>query len=120
MEQSDAEVFGRVGKSVTIGGKQYKMKPIGIHNNREVRRVMAELGISVSDKSKIDIAAVPGLMSRIDELVDMLQHVPEIGADWERIMAEADEEDLIEALQIMLEMVMRPFSKISGVMKGAR
>lgn len=120
MEQSDAEVFGRVGKSVTILGKQYKMEPIGVFRNREVRMMMAQMGISVGDGSKIDASAVPGIMSRIDGLVDMLQYVPEIGKDWERIMAEADEEDLVEPVQIMIQMVMRPFSKISGVMKGAR
>lgn len=119
MEQSDAEVFGRVGKSVTIGGKEYEIKPLCRRDAREVRKLLVGLIEATDMKGSTNPRAVAAVVNGADNMIDALKFVPCILADWEHIEANAPEEELAAAVGVLMEVVMRPFGMMAGATKAA-
>jgi hypothetical protein len=120
--------------NVTLGGKEYVVRPLPIRKAREWRAEMAgQFGVladvlanadsieltSPADIGRLVTVARDVLLATPDKLFDLLcSFVPEIAADRERIEAEAFDEEAITAFVEVLRLAF-PFGALKSLIGRA-
>ena len=106
--------FDRVAKSVTLAGREYAVGPFTLAQGRLLRPIVQQIIGASAGAGKGDVQGVLDTVAVTSEALESLRHVPSIGADWDRIEAEATEEELGEAFGIVMMEVVRPLASIKG------
>lgn len=128
-ERTEEQKIFQEPAKVTLGGREYEIKPLTIKYSRPWRKKLAELAASAdyaqkvtTDKPEEFKEAVKFLMvDSIDTIIDLFFEYA-VDLDRDKIEAEATEAELSKAFEAILDFLaespIRPKGKLSRSRKG--